>query len=356
MGEREFATSTAVLRDTGYLGPIRVFIGVACISLGLLSAVEQFHAIQPLGPQGVLARFVHLALLVSAVVIGVAWLARPWPGYRSAMLFVGWGDVALAASAAVLTAPEARLSGAVYMCLLGVFAAVLLGYRVLRLHCLFGTAVIAALTWMGVRWDGATLAELSLYFLPAMTTVVVMPVIAAVAIQGTRTGLRATADVANRDPLTGLLNRRGLYAGTDALLDRSQPGTVLVVVVIDLDGFKQFNDDHGHPSGDAMLRAAARQLTRAVRAEDIAARIGGDEFVLVAALANGSDLDGFVDRVRSLNLHDAEGLPLQCSIGVAWESLSASRPQLDAILRRADEAMYSVKRVGGGDTVVAGPA
>ncbi|BBZ76797.1 hypothetical protein MANY_21340 [Mycolicibacterium anyangense] len=106
MGEREFATSTAVLRDTGYLGPIRVFIGVACISLGLLSAVEQFHSIQPLGPQGVLARFVHLALLVSAVVIGVAWLARPWPGYRSAMLFVGWGDVALAASAAVLRHPR----------------------------------------------------------------------------------------------------------------------------------------------------------------------------------------------------------------------------------------------------------
>lgn len=355
MGEREFATSTAVLRDTGYLGPIRVFIGVACIILGLLSAVEQFHSIQPLGPHGVVARSVHLALLISAVCVGVVWLARPWPGYRWAMVFVGWGDVALAASAAVLTAPEARLAGTVYMCLLGVFAAVFLGYRVLGLHCLFATAVIAMFTWTGVRWDGATVADLSVYFLPAMTTVVVMPVIAAVAIQGTRTGLRATADVANRDPLTGLLNRRGLYATTDAILARSQTGTLLVVAVIDLDGFKRFNDDHGHPSGDALLRAAADQLTKAVRSEDIAARIGGDEFVLVAAIPNRSDLDSFVERVRSLNLHDAQGLSLRCSIGVAWEPVSGSRPQLDLILRRADEAMYRAKRVGGGDTVVAGP-
>lgn len=355
MGEREFAISTAVLRGTGYLGLIRVVIGIACISLGLLSAVEQFHSVQPMGPHGFAARAIHLALLLSALGIGVAWLVRPWPGYRLAIAFVVWGDVALAASSAVLAVPEARLSGTVYMCLIGVFAAVLLGYRVLYLHCAFATATIAVFTWTGVVYDGAPLAVLSLYFLPAMTTVVIMPAVAAMAIESTRKGLSATADAANRDPLTGLLNRRGLYAETELTLARSRVGALLAVVVIDLDGFKQLNDDHGHGTGDATLRAVAGQLTAAVRSGEIAARVGGDEFVLVAGLSASGDLDGFLERVRGLRLRDPHGHPLRSSIGATWVPVDGPAPNLEVILHRADEAMYRAKRLGGGTAVVVEP-
>jgi hypothetical protein len=238
MGEREFAIATAVLRATGYLGRIRLFIGAACVGLGLFSALEQIQSIQPLGPHGVAARIVHLVILLSALAIGAAWLVTPWPSHRRAIAFALWGDIALAASGATLAVPEARLSATVYMCLVGVFAAVLLGYRVLFLHCGFATATIVAFTWVGVQYDGADLAELSLYFLPALATVVVMPAVAAMVIEGTRRGLSATAYAANRDPLTGLLNRRGLYTETGLTVARSPRGAVLAVVVIDLDGFK----------------------------------------------------------------------------------------------------------------------
>ncbi|TGD85147.1 GGDEF domain-containing protein [Mycolicibacterium sp. CH28] len=355
MGEREFAISTTVLRATGYQGAIRIFIGVACISLGLLSAVEQFHSVQPLGPHGWGPRAVHLVLLVSAIGIGIGWLVRPWPEYRVAIGFVVWGDVALAASAAVLAVPQARLAGTVYMCLLGVFAAVLLGYRVLFVHCAYATATIAVFTWAGVHYNGVSLSELSLYFLPALTTVVVMPAVAAVAIEGTRRGLSATADAANRDPLTGLLNRRGLYGETQMTLTRCPPGAVLAVVLIDLDGFKQLNDNHGHGTGDATLRAVARQLATTVRAGDIAARVGGDEFVLIAGLSTATELDRFIDRVRGLKLRDAHGSRLRSSVGVTWERVETADLDLEPILHRADEAMYRAKRVGGGGAVVVEP-
>ncbi|MCX2931456.1 GGDEF domain-containing protein [Mycobacterium sp. CVI_P3] len=355
MGEREFAIATSVLRATGFLGAIRIFTGMACICLGLLSSLEQLQGIQPLGPHGVPARAIHLALLVSALVIGVWWLAAPWPGHRRAIAFAVWGDVALAASGATLAVPEARLSATVYMCLIGVFAAVLLGYRVLFLHCGFATATIVAFTWVGVRYDGASLAVLSLYFLPALTTVVVMPAIAAMVIEGTRRGLSATAYAANRDPLTGLLNRRGLYRETGLALARSPRGAVLAVVVIDLDGFKQLNDLHGHGTGDATLRTVAEQLSEMIRTRDIAARIGGDEFVLVASLLDDHDLDSFIRRVQALTLRNPDGLTLRFSVGVTWELADTVDFDLDAVLHRADEAMYRAKRVGGGTAVVVEP-
>ncbi|GAY15351.1 diguanylate cyclase [Mycobacterium sp. shizuoka-1] len=354
MGEREFAIATAVLRATGFLGAIRIFIGAACVCLGLLSALEQFSSVQPLGPHGLAARTVHLFLLVSALVIGVAWLTMPWPSHRYAVAFAVWGDIALAASAAVLTAPEARLSGTVYMCLIGVFAAVLLGYRALFLHCGFATATIVAFTWVGVRYDHAHLSELSLFFLPALATVVVMPAIAAMVIEGTRRGLSATAYAANRDPLTGLLNRRGLYTETGLTLARSPRGAVLAAVVIDLDGFKQLNDDHGHGAGDATLRSVAKQLTDVIRARDIAARVGGDEFILIAEMSDEQDLDKFIGRVRALTLRNPDGVALRSSVGITWEPARIGF-DLDDVLHRADEAMYRAKRVGGGAVVVAEP-
>jgi len=355
MGEREFAIATAVLRATGFLNAIRIFIGVACICLGLLSSLEQIQSIQPLGPQGVLARTIHLALLLSSLLVGVWWLARPWPGYRRAIAFAVWGDIALAVSGATLAAPEARLAATVYMCLIGVFAAVLLGYKALFLHCGFATATIVAFSWVGVQFDGARPAELSLYFLPALATVVVMPAIAAMVIEGTRRSLSATAYAANRDSLTGLLNRRGLYAETGTTWARSPRGSVLAVVVIDLDGFKQLNDSHGHGTGDATLRVVAEQLTKLIRTRDIAARIGGDEFVLVASLLDDHDLDSFVRRVQALILRNPKGLALRSSVGVTWQHVDGVELDLDAILRRADEAMYRAKRVGGGTAVVIEP-
>ena len=85
-------------------------------------------------------------------------------------------------------------------------------------------------------------------------------------------------DEANRDPLTGLLNRRGLQAAMASLSEGDLP---LAVCLFDLDDLKKVNDTHGHDAGDRMLRAFADLLRRQTRAEDIHCRYGGDEFVVI---------------------------------------------------------------------------
>ncbi len=84
------------------------------------------------------------------------------------------------------------------------------------------------------------------------------------------------------DPLTGLYNRRFAEPRVEAEVKRCQrKGTALTLLLLDLDGFKQINDSHGHPVGDTVLRAFAEHITRAIRGSDLAARLGGDEFMLL---------------------------------------------------------------------------
>lgn len=143
---------------------------------------------------------------------------------------------------------------------------------------------------------------------------------------------------ATLDPLTGAVNRvifdDRLAQG---LARRRRRGTPVVVAVIDLDDFKAINDTHGHGCGDAALRWVASRLQACVRSEDTVGRIGGDEFAVVAEIADG-------DYTRLLQkLHQATDgfeLPLAASVGVA---VADDRDDVTALLRRADQAMYADK-------------
>jgi diguanylate cyclase (GGDEF)-like protein len=96
----------------------------------------------------------------------------------------------------------------------------------------------------------------------------------------------AAQDLAERDALTGVANRRAFYQRLDAALRRANAdGRVTAVGIIDLDNFKRVNDRHGHAAGDVVLRAVATALSDAVRCEDLVARIGGDEFALIISAA-----------------------------------------------------------------------
>lgn len=88
--------------------------------------------------------------------------------------------------------------------------------------------------------------------------------------------------LANTDSLTALNNRRGLNEALAALAPHATPERLLVIYMLDLDGFKPVNDQYGHDIGDELLAAIGGRLTAVVRAHDIVARVGGDEFVVVA--------------------------------------------------------------------------
>jgi diguanylate cyclase (GGDEF)-like protein len=144
--------------------------------------------------------------------------------------------------------------------------------------------------------------------------------------------------LADRDPLTKLLNRRAFVRHLDDAARRArESGDPLTLVYCDLDGFKAVNDTRGHADGDRLLRAFGEVLTAAVRRDDAAFRMGGDEFAL---LLEGCTRDRALEVVERVVEHlEAERLSIGASFGVAVADCSG---QVDSeeLLRRADDAMY----------------
>jgi diguanylate cyclase (GGDEF)-like protein len=152
------------------------------------------------------------------------------------------------------------------------------------------------------------------------------------------------------DPLTGIYNRRKFFTEAGRALSRTRrQGQPLSVFILDIDHFKEVNDSHGHDVGDRVLRAIANFCLHHVRAEDTLARFGGEEFV---ALLPDTDQEGAValaERLR-LGLREQEvsgddgSVKVSASFGVS--SLLPGETAIDAMLIRADQALYLAKQAG----------
>lgn len=163
--------------------------------------------------------------------------------------------------------------------------------------------------------------------------------------------------IAQRDPLTGLLNRRQLDERLRHALHMHQRyGVETSLILADLDGFKDVNDTYGHPTGDALLVACAGALKRCTRAADQVFRYGGDEFLVVAPETPADVAVHIAARIQEalLNLNvvgAGHGLKLSCSIGVGCAHGGDAHPA--DLLGRVDAALYTAKRDGKARTVVA---
>jgi diguanylate cyclase len=153
---------------------------------------------------------------------------------------------------------------------------------------------------------------------------------------------------ARTDGLTGLLNRRAFDKTTDDLFSAWQKKQqAFGIALIDIDHFKQINDNFGHPAGDAVLKQLARMIQSELSNTVCVARYGGEEFG-VLSLAPAHELASALDRLRSLIsqtpiVHEGKIIPVTLSGGVAQV---ASGERIGALVRRADEALYASK-VGG---------
>jgi diguanylate cyclase (GGDEF)-like protein len=159
----------------------------------------------------------------------------------------------------------------------------------------------------------------------------------------------ALALVAQHDPLTGLLNRRGLDARVaDVLAASDAAGKPLTVALVDVDRFKDINDAHSHAVGDAVLQAVARLVRMHCRADDLPVRTGGDEFMIVLAGMDAAGGRQVIERFKAaVDAFDwsthAPGLVVTISAGVA------SRPAggaLEEAIAVADRALYGAKEAG----------
>ncbi len=150
------------------------------------------------------------------------------------------------------------------------------------------------------------------------------------------------------DPLTGVANRYLLLEELRRMLDGlARRGGSVSLVYLDLDNFKEVNDVHGHEVGDEVLRAITRRLLRAVRGEDVVARIGGDELVVAHVTADRlSDADIVVARVRKVLSapYRFGNLVLDVGASVGWVSTSTGDESAEELINEADRAMYDEKR------------
>lgn len=163
------------------------------------------------------------------------------------------------------------------------------------------------------------------------------------------------AGIASIDPLTALNNRLGLRRAIEDHV-RTDDGGLIGVHCFDLDGFKAVNDHHGHAGGDALLVELARRVTEVLRDGDVAARIGGDEFVIVqAGLVHPDEAEMFARRILRIVTGSYEIAGLRITIGMSIGSSTgrADTADIDDLIGLADDRMYQAKRAGGGLYVAA---
>ena len=164
---------------------------------------------------------------------------------------------------------------------------------------------------------------------------------------------RRLEQLAQHDSLTGLINYGMFMRMLDhALVRASRRGSVVVVMFIDLDGFKAVNDTWGHATGDLVLKEVARRVQRRLRKEDALARLGGDEFVILVEEANSREgalrvAQNALDEIAGIVEADGHPVTLSASIGIssACGRTGATRGGA-AVLAEADLAMYQAKQAG----------
>jgi diguanylate cyclase (GGDEF)-like protein len=145
------------------------------------------------------------------------------------------------------------------------------------------------------------------------------------------------------DPLTNIFNRRYIMHRLQEEIARSQrQGNPLTLIALDLDGFKQVNDQYGHAIGDQVLRSFGEALQRATRGSDVVARYGGDEFLAMLPDCSVGQIRHVLDRLNGLHVKtNSSTIAIRYSVG--WTDYTSGE-SLDDFLKRADAMLYANKR------------
>lgn len=343
-----YATQVQYFTRRAMSKTIQVMIGIGTGLDGVLSLLVLWPTAST--PASGIAVAVFAALQIGWA---LAWCFLPWPSRWCSLAFVVSADIAIAMVVLLDGSWFFALFGWYFFALLSVYLMFFDGPKVAVSHavwvvltaCLFVNQADAA-----AQFDGANLT--------VMTLVWVVPMVAApLGIQCGIWALRNDAYQSLTDPLTGLLNRRGLHLHIgDLLRDNITSDAEVDVMVVDLDRFKDINDAFGHPIGDKVLIRSARRIKAAVRGSALVARVGGEEFVIIDLTESDlSERDS--DRVRDAIAAPAHP-PITASVGVTSIAVADfgapgvdSLTVLDTIIERADRAMFDAKRDGGNATI-----
>lgn len=291
---------------------------------------------------------VMMWLAFAGGVVGVALWAFRWPSRGQSLTF---GLVtSMSAALACLGYPDGQgaLTGCIVFAITGAYFAFLHSTSMVLYNFVLATtvAVVAAMRVVGTGYVALALVGLFIVVQVNMA----MPLAISVMVRA----LGVDLERADRDPLTGLLNRRSFQKHVEKLFveDGAVGGGHLVVAMVDVDDFKRVNDTRGHDAGDDALVAVGRALGHAVRdTPAVVARSGGEEFVVAAATV-GDDPAALARRLCEAISELPIGIT--ASVGTACSPVRGGhldRLAVGAILQRlvstADKAMYEAKRAGG---------
>jgi len=308
------------------------------------------------GPDSTPRRIVASLIYLSTVPVGIAVARMPfgklWRPYRLTrtgpwlVAFIAYADIGVSATLFTFVNYEGALVGTALFATIGIFVAAFASKWVVAAHLAFTSLVItvlALLTWWQGLHDTAAIVTRWLTLLVATNA---SPMILNAFAGGLQKSFDTQLESATRDPLTGLLNRRGLELWTDQAL-RSHP-TRVDFIVVDLDHFKAINDIHGHAAGDDVLVRTATRLQATLGTDGLLGRTGGEEFAVFMTNRDSTD----VARAIQAAVHDPrDAIPVTASVGVATLTLddTSKGSRVDLLQegpRCADIALYEAKRAG----------
>ncbi|MFI5779906.1 diguanylate cyclase domain-containing protein [Nocardia sp. NPDC051570] len=328
------------------MGWTKVIVGVGGLMMSLNAVLM---ALTPAGVSGVIGMSTDIVAAAIGGLWALRWWLLPWPSEGESITWIALIDIVVTADSLMVHDRVLGAMGVLMLVATGTYAAVFHSPRVLAMNVgwsLLSIVILSILTVRGGgRWQGDIALGMALVIANIALIGLVLPTMQL-------SHLLLRLDTVS-DPLTRLLNRRGLdsqlahYSGT-------YRHAADYAITLDLDRFKRVNDTYGHPFGDEVLKRTADRLRSAADSDALIARTGGEEFVIVGSARNEPPAE-IAERLRTA-LETMSGLPvtITASLGVALFPAPGptDRRSRYETLRASDAAMYQAKRLGG-NTVVA---
>ncbi|MBB3749774.1 diguanylate cyclase (GGDEF)-like protein [Mycolicibacterium sp. BK634] len=306
---------------------------VACL-LGLLGSIDG-----PVGPVPITMTWLAVA---GGIGCAVLWSLR-WPTQRQSVVFALVTNASIALACLAYPRPMPAVIGCIAFATIGAYVAFFHGTG-LVLYNFAVAAVVASIGAARMSAEGHTVLAAVDWWL-----IIQVNIALPLAIQIMVRALGMDLIRAERDPLTGLLNRRTFHQETAGLIQTGRAaGSHLVVALIDLDKFKSVNDRYGHAAGDEALVHVAAAIAQAAGDTAVVARSGGEEF-LVATTSPTADCHELANRLCTAIAESPAGVT--ASVGTTAVRLADTddddKPLVDRLVATADWAMYRAKRAGG---------
>jgi diguanylate cyclase (GGDEF)-like protein len=209
------------------------------------------------------------------------------------------------------------------------------------------SALVSGFAWMAARLLLGTEYTTSFFMIWSLLWRIASYLVFAFLLDSLRQTVADLKELSLRDPLTGAANRRYLEEYLERAISRSRRDkNPLTLIAIDLDDFKLINDTFGHTRGDEVLKTVTERIQTTIRPEDLLARIGGDEFVIILNTMNYEQSETVAERITESVRRALSSMRIDTTLSIGVMTNTTIRDSAEGMLKRVDQLMYEVKHGG----------